>query len=159
MCLLHVGRLQLGPLGLEGVGDVFQEDEPEGDVLVFRRLQIAAQLVRRPEQIRREAEIAVLPIVRRHTPPQKMLAGARFTAMAQTHAGAARTLLGRTRDDCIIFVSPGQPLFPPTRTRGAAAPEEMRFRQSIGTIPCITTLFGNDDSNITTKRPKSKRFP
>ena len=30
---------------LEGVGDVFEEDEPKDDVLVFRRVHIVAQLV------------------------------------------------------------------------------------------------------------------
>jgi hypothetical protein len=32
---------------LEGVGDVFEEDEAEDDVLVFRRVHVVAQLVGR----------------------------------------------------------------------------------------------------------------
>ena len=30
---------------LEGVGDVFEEDEAEDDVLVFRRVHVVAQLI------------------------------------------------------------------------------------------------------------------
>ena len=36
---------QLRVVFLEGVGDVFEEDEAEDDVLVFRRVHVAAQLV------------------------------------------------------------------------------------------------------------------
>jgi hypothetical protein len=45
-------------LGLEGLGDVFQEDQAEGDVLVFRWIQIAPQLVGGLEELGLEAEIA-----------------------------------------------------------------------------------------------------
>ena len=36
---------ELGVVFLEGVGDVFEEDEAEDDVLVFRRVHVVAQLV------------------------------------------------------------------------------------------------------------------
>ncbi len=36
---------ELGAVFLEGVGDVFEEDEAEDDVLVFRRVHVVAQLV------------------------------------------------------------------------------------------------------------------
>ena len=37
---------ELGAVFLEGVGDVFEEDEAEDDVLVFRRAHVVPQFVR-----------------------------------------------------------------------------------------------------------------
>lgn len=60
--LLRIGvllalRVQLGVLRLEGIGDVFQEDQPKHDVLVFRRIHVVAQRVRGGPKLRLEAEI------------------------------------------------------------------------------------------------------
>jgi hypothetical protein len=44
--------LQLGVLGLEGVGDVFQEDEAEDDVLVLGSVHVVAQRVGCGPQLR-----------------------------------------------------------------------------------------------------------
>jgi hypothetical protein len=40
-----------------------EEDQPKRDVLVFRRLQIAAQLVGGKEQLRLEAELAAIAVL------------------------------------------------------------------------------------------------
>jgi len=42
---------------LEGVGDVFEEDEAEDDVLVFRRVHVVAQLVGGEPELGLEAEV------------------------------------------------------------------------------------------------------
>ena len=42
---------------LEGVGDVFEEDQPEDDVLVFRRVHVVAQLVSGGPKLGLEAEV------------------------------------------------------------------------------------------------------
>src|SRR5205823_4155385 len=42
--LLLLGR-ELGVLGLEGVGDVLEENQAENDVLVFRRIHVVAQRI------------------------------------------------------------------------------------------------------------------
>ena len=43
---------------LEGVGDVFEEDEAEDDVLVFRRVHVVAQLVGGEPELGLEANIS-----------------------------------------------------------------------------------------------------
>lgn len=48
---------QLGAVFLEGVGDVFEEDEPEDDVLVFRRVHVVAELVRGEPELGFKAEV------------------------------------------------------------------------------------------------------
>jgi hypothetical protein len=48
---------QRGVFLFECVGDVFQEDEAENDVLVFGRVHVAAQLIRSEPELRFEAEI------------------------------------------------------------------------------------------------------
>ena len=53
-------------LRLEAVGNVPQENQPEDDMLVVRRLQILAQLIRREKKVRLEAKVspvAVLPVL------------------------------------------------------------------------------------------------
>ena len=42
---------------LEGVGDVFEEDEAEDDVLVFRRVHVVAELVGGEPELGLEAEV------------------------------------------------------------------------------------------------------
>src|SRR5690606_6090494 len=64
--------LVLGPFGIvalelralrhEAIGDVLEEDQAEDDVLVIRRLHVAAELVRSLEQLGLEAEVAALAI-------------------------------------------------------------------------------------------------
>ena len=49
---------ELGVVLLEGVGDVFEEDEAEDDVLVFRRVHVVAQLVGGEPELGFEAEVA-----------------------------------------------------------------------------------------------------
>ena len=44
----------------ERIRDVLQEDQPEHDVLVFRRLDVLPHLVGRLEQVGREGKIALL---------------------------------------------------------------------------------------------------
>ena len=41
---------------LEGIGDVFQEDEAEDDVLVFRRIHVVAELIGGEPELRLEAD-------------------------------------------------------------------------------------------------------
>src|SRR5690606_12775729 len=48
---------QLGVAGLEGIGDVLEEDQPQGDVLVVAGLHVAAQFVGGLEQFGLEAEL------------------------------------------------------------------------------------------------------
>ena len=48
---------ELGAVFLEGVGDVFEEDQAEDDVLVLRRVHVVAQLVRGEPELGFEAEI------------------------------------------------------------------------------------------------------
>ena len=48
---------ELGAVFLEGVGDVFEEDEAEDDVLVFRRVHVVAQLVGGEPELGLEAEV------------------------------------------------------------------------------------------------------
>ena len=63
--ILGIGQLfpgQCGSLGLEGVGDVFEEDQPECDMLVVGRLHVAAQLVRRRPELGFEAESGTIPV-------------------------------------------------------------------------------------------------
>ena len=57
-----VFRQQRGALRLEGIGDVLEEDQAEGDVLVVGRLQVLAQLVGGEEQLRLEAEIGAVAV-------------------------------------------------------------------------------------------------
>jgi len=48
---------ELGAVFLEGVGDVFEEDEAEDDVLVFRRVHVVAELVGGEPELGFEAEV------------------------------------------------------------------------------------------------------
>ena len=48
---------QLGAVFLEGVGDVFEEDQAEDDVLVFRRVHVVAELVGGEPELGLEAEV------------------------------------------------------------------------------------------------------
>jgi hypothetical protein len=50
-------RVQLCVLRLEGVRDVFEEDQPKDDVLIFRRVHIVAQRVGRSPKLGFEAQI------------------------------------------------------------------------------------------------------
>ena len=56
-----------GVLFLERVGDVFEEDQPEDDVLIFRRVHMTAQLIsRRPERgLKPQISSAVRSLLRR----------------------------------------------------------------------------------------------
>jgi hypothetical protein len=38
--------LQLRPLGLESLGNIFEENQPEDDVLIFGRFKVAPEAVR-----------------------------------------------------------------------------------------------------------------
>ncbi len=51
---------ELGAVFLEGVGDVFEEDEAEDDVLVFRRVHVVAELVGGEPELGLEAEVGGL---------------------------------------------------------------------------------------------------
>jgi hypothetical protein len=42
---------------VEGVGDVLEEDEAEGDVLVFRRVHVGAELIGGKPELGLEAEV------------------------------------------------------------------------------------------------------
>gem|GEM_PF-3122194 len=42
---------------VEGVGDVFEEDEPEDHVLVFRRVHVVAELVGGEPELGLEAKV------------------------------------------------------------------------------------------------------
>ena len=55
---------ELGVVLLEGVGDVFEEDEAEDDVLVFRRVHVVAQLVGGEPELGLEAEVGGGTVVR-----------------------------------------------------------------------------------------------
>jgi hypothetical protein len=48
---------QSGVFGLEGSGDVLEEDQPQDDVLVIGGLEVLAELVGRQEQLSLEAEV------------------------------------------------------------------------------------------------------
>ncbi len=50
-------RDELGVVLLEGVGDVFEEDQAEDDVLVFRRVHVVAELVGGEPELGFEAEV------------------------------------------------------------------------------------------------------
>lgn len=54
---------QFGMAGLEGVGDVFQEDQPQGDMLVVARLHVASELVGGFEQLGLKTQLAAIPIL------------------------------------------------------------------------------------------------
>ncbi|GAB1411297.1 hypothetical protein MASR1M97_00330 [Candidatus Desulfobacillus denitrificans] len=54
---LHFLRFEFGVLGLEGVGDVFEENEAEDDVLVLRRIHVVAQRVGGGPELGFEAEV------------------------------------------------------------------------------------------------------
>ncbi len=63
--VLGIGALrrlgfELGVLRLEGVGDVFEEDQSEDDVLVLGGIHVVAQRIRRRPQLRLERAIAIL---------------------------------------------------------------------------------------------------
>jgi len=47
---------ELGAVFLEGVGDVFEEDEAEDDVLVFRRVHVVAELIGSEPELGLEAD-------------------------------------------------------------------------------------------------------
>ena len=48
---------ELGVHFLEGIGDVFQEDQAQDDVLVFSRVHIVAQLIGGEPELGLEAEV------------------------------------------------------------------------------------------------------
>jgi hypothetical protein len=48
---------EFGAVFLEGIGDVFEEDEAEDDVLVFRRVHVVAELVGGEPEFGLEAEV------------------------------------------------------------------------------------------------------
>jgi hypothetical protein len=48
---------QLGVMLFEAVGNVFEEDRPEDDVLVLRRIHVAAQLVGSEPELGLEADV------------------------------------------------------------------------------------------------------
>ena len=54
---LRLLRLELGVLGLEGVGDVLEEDQAEDDVLVLGRVHVVAQRVGGGPELGFEAEV------------------------------------------------------------------------------------------------------
>ena len=72
-CVVALAGHELGVVFLERVGDVFEEDEAEDDVLVFRRVHVVAQLVgREPElglEAQRRAVAVVLSLRLGHPPP------------------------------------------------------------------------------------------
>ena len=49
---------KLGPVLLKGIGDVFQEDQAEHDMLVLRRIHVVPQLVSGQPELRLEAEVS-----------------------------------------------------------------------------------------------------
>ena len=49
---------ELGVVLVEGVGDVFEEDQAEDDVLVFRRIHVVAKLVGREPEFGFEADVS-----------------------------------------------------------------------------------------------------
>ena len=55
--------VELGVLGLEGVGDVLEEDQAEDDVLVLGRVHVVAQRVGRGPELRLEAEIGAVAAI------------------------------------------------------------------------------------------------
>ena len=55
-------REQHRPLCLESIRNVFEEDEPQGDVLVVGGLHVAAELIGRRPELRLEAEIGAIVI-------------------------------------------------------------------------------------------------
>jgi len=48
---------EFGAVFLEGVGDVFQENQPEDDVLVFRCIHVVSQLVSSEPELGLEADV------------------------------------------------------------------------------------------------------
>lgn len=54
--LLRLGG-KLGVLGLEGVGNVFEEDQAKDDVLVFRRVHVVAQRIGGSPELGLKSEI------------------------------------------------------------------------------------------------------
>ena len=54
---LRLLRFELGVLGLEGVGDVLEEDQAEDDVLVLGRVHVVAQRVGGRPELGFEAEV------------------------------------------------------------------------------------------------------
>jgi hypothetical protein len=57
-------RQQGGPLRLEGVRDVLEEDQANRNVLVVRWLKVFAQLVGSEEQLRLETEVTTVAVGR-----------------------------------------------------------------------------------------------
>ena len=55
-CVFSLYGQELGPVFLEGVGDVFEEDEPEDDVLVLSRIHVVPQLVRSEPELGLKAD-------------------------------------------------------------------------------------------------------
>jgi hypothetical protein len=55
--------LQLGVLLLERVGDVFEEQQAEHDVLVFSRVHVVAQGIGHAPQVGLEADLAVIVLL------------------------------------------------------------------------------------------------
>jgi hypothetical protein len=55
--------VEFGVLGLEGVGNVFEEDQAQDDVLIFRRVHVVAQRIGRGPKLRLEAQIGAAAVV------------------------------------------------------------------------------------------------
>ena len=60
---LRLLRFELGVLGLEGVGDVLEEDQAEDDVLVLGRVHVVAQRVGGGPELGLEAQGGGAPFV------------------------------------------------------------------------------------------------
>lgn len=69
-----LGRLQLLVLGLKGVGDVFQEDQPENYMLVLGGVHVPAELVSSTPQLILKTKIGTVSFLVRHVSPLSLLA-------------------------------------------------------------------------------------
>src|ERR1700732_5133475 len=76
---LRILFFQLRPLRLEGIGNIFQEDEAQRDMLVFRWLQIATQLIGGLKQVRFEADISSLAVFKWSSPTSHRFSPARLS--------------------------------------------------------------------------------
>ena len=69
----RVSGQKVPALGLEAVRDVLEEDQTKGNVLVVRRLHVAAQLVSRLEQARLEPKVRSVVRLRHALPPPEFV--------------------------------------------------------------------------------------